>query len=152
MQGLSFQQVVVVFLSSPTQELLCLKTQLTPNIPGCWNLFLWFENCGIVNISTSDEHVRLFTLYTNFLLCIVATTSHPMHLKSARVFSRTTFVFVVLNWIIFNFNRSRQSLKVREHNVFGPYVDGLSKLAVACYKVRHSCREGIHLKLKFLLP
>ncbi|XP_006268079.2 kinesin-like protein KIF13B [Alligator mississippiensis] len=29
---------------------------------------------------------------------------------------------------------SRQSLKVREHNVFGPYVDGLSKLAVACYK------------------
>ncbi|XP_075779372.1 kinesin-like protein KIF13B isoform X6 [Pelodiscus sinensis] len=29
---------------------------------------------------------------------------------------------------------SRQSLKVREHNVFGPYVDGLSKLAVASYK------------------
>ncbi|XP_040204036.1 kinesin-like protein KIF13B [Rana temporaria] len=29
---------------------------------------------------------------------------------------------------------SRQSLKVREHKVLGPYVDGLSKLAVACYK------------------
>ncbi|XP_066482583.1 kinesin-like protein KIF13B [Tiliqua scincoides] len=29
---------------------------------------------------------------------------------------------------------SRQSLKVREHSVFGPYVDGLSKLAVASYK------------------
>ncbi|XP_054844253.1 kinesin-like protein KIF13B isoform X1 [Eublepharis macularius] len=29
---------------------------------------------------------------------------------------------------------SRQSLKVREHNVYGPYVDGLSKLAVASYK------------------
>uniref|UniRef100_A0A670HV32 Kinesin family member 13B n=1 Tax=Podarcis muralis TaxID=64176 RepID=A0A670HV32_PODMU len=29
---------------------------------------------------------------------------------------------------------SRQSLKVREHSVYGPYVDGLSKLAVACYK------------------
>ncbi|KAL7987188.1 hypothetical protein Chor_006107 [Crotalus horridus] len=29
---------------------------------------------------------------------------------------------------------SRQSLKVREHSVYGPYVDGLSKLAVANYK------------------
>lgn len=31
--------------------------------------------------------------------------------------------------------RNRQALRVREHNVFGPYVDGLSRLAVACYKV-----------------
>ncbi|XP_027012843.2 kinesin-like protein KIF13B isoform X1 [Tachysurus fulvidraco] len=29
---------------------------------------------------------------------------------------------------------SRQALKVREHKVLGPYVDGLSRLAVACYK------------------
>nr|XP_033791359.1 kinesin-like protein KIF13B isoform X2 [Geotrypetes seraphini] len=29
---------------------------------------------------------------------------------------------------------SRQSLKVREHKVLGPYVDGLSKMAVASYK------------------
>ncbi|XP_040283090.1 kinesin-like protein KIF13B isoform X2 [Bufo bufo] len=29
---------------------------------------------------------------------------------------------------------SRQSLKVREHKVLGPYVDGLSKLAVSSYK------------------
>ncbi|XP_051510271.1 kinesin-like protein KIF13B isoform X2 [Myxocyprinus asiaticus] len=29
---------------------------------------------------------------------------------------------------------SRQVLRVREHNVLGPYVDGLSRLAVACYK------------------
>uniref|UniRef100_A0A8C7HTJ2 Kinesin family member 13B n=1 Tax=Oncorhynchus kisutch TaxID=8019 RepID=A0A8C7HTJ2_ONCKI len=29
---------------------------------------------------------------------------------------------------------SRQALRVREHKVFGPYVDGLSRLAVACYK------------------
>ncbi|XP_056437594.1 kinesin-like protein KIF13B isoform X2 [Gadus chalcogrammus] len=29
---------------------------------------------------------------------------------------------------------SRQALKVREHSVMGPYVDGLSRLAVACYK------------------
>ncbi|XP_040827403.1 kinesin-like protein KIF13B, partial [Ochotona curzoniae] len=30
--------------------------------------------------------------------------------------------------------RSRQTLKVREHSVLGPYVDGLSKLAVTSYK------------------
>ncbi|XP_037382433.1 kinesin-like protein KIF13B isoform X1 [Talpa occidentalis] len=30
--------------------------------------------------------------------------------------------------------RSRQTLKVREHSVLGPYVDGLSKLAVRSYK------------------
>ncbi|XP_023036901.1 kinesin-like protein KIF13B isoform X2 [Drosophila willistoni] len=29
---------------------------------------------------------------------------------------------------------NKQSLKVREHNVMGPYVDGLSQLAVASYK------------------
>uniref|UniRef100_A0A6Q2WU84 Kinesin family member 13Bb n=1 Tax=Esox lucius TaxID=8010 RepID=A0A6Q2WU84_ESOLU len=29
---------------------------------------------------------------------------------------------------------SRQALRVREHKVMGPYVDGLSQLAVACYK------------------
>ncbi|XP_051265774.1 kinesin-like protein KIF13B isoform X2 [Dicentrarchus labrax] len=29
---------------------------------------------------------------------------------------------------------NRQALRVREHNVFGPYVDGLSRLAVASYK------------------
>ncbi|XP_036942689.1 kinesin-like protein KIF13B isoform X5 [Acanthopagrus latus] len=29
---------------------------------------------------------------------------------------------------------SRAALRVREHNVFGPYVDGLSRLAVASYK------------------
>ncbi|XP_068432931.1 kinesin-like protein KIF13B isoform X2 [Clinocottus analis] len=28
----------------------------------------------------------------------------------------------------------KQTLKVREHKVLGPYVDGLSRLAVACYK------------------
>lgn len=32
--------------------------------------------------------------------------------------------------------RSRQALRVREHKVLGPYVDGLSRLAVASYKVR----------------
>lgn len=31
---------------------------------------------------------------------------------------------------------NKQSLKVREHNVLGPYVDGLSQLAVTSYLVR----------------
>jgi kinesin family protein 13 len=30
---------------------------------------------------------------------------------------------------------NKQSLKVREHNVFGPYVDGLSQLAVTDFQV-----------------
>lgn len=30
---------------------------------------------------------------------------------------------------------NKHSLKVREHNVLGPYVDGLSQLAVTCYEV-----------------
>lgn len=33
------------------------------------------------------------------------------------------------------FLRSRQSLKVREHKVLGPYVDGLSQLAVTSFEV-----------------
>lgn len=30
---------------------------------------------------------------------------------------------------------NKQSLRVREHNVLGPYVDGLSKLAVTSFEV-----------------
>lgn len=31
---------------------------------------------------------------------------------------------------------NKQSLKVREHNVMGPYVDGLSQLAVTSFQVK----------------
>ena len=34
---------------------------------------------------------------------------------------------------------SRQGLKVREHSVLGPYVDGLSQLAVISYQVGLHC-------------
>lgn len=37
----------------------------------------------------------------------------------------------------FVFLRSRHALRVREHNVLGPYVDGLSRLAVTSFKVLH---------------
>ena len=37
-------------------------------------------------------------------------------------------------YFIFIF-RSKQNLKVREHNILGPYVDGLSQLAVSSFKV-----------------
>lgn len=33
---------------------------------------------------------------------------------------------------------NKQSLKVREHNVLGPYVDGLSQLAVTSFQVAAS--------------
>lgn len=36
------------------------------------------------------------------------------------------------------FHRSRQSLKVREHKVLGPYVDGLSQLAVTNFEVNQN--------------
>ncbi|XP_020778849.2 kinesin-like protein KIF13B isoform X2 [Boleophthalmus pectinirostris] len=36
----------------------------------------------------------------------------------------------------------RQTLRVREHKVFGPYVDGLSRLAVSSYKDIESLMEG----------
>lgn len=35
---------------------------------------------------------------------------------------------------------NKQSLKVREHNVLGPYVDGLSQLAVTSFQVGR-CNE-----------
>lgn len=37
------------------------------------------------------------------------------------------------------FSSGRQALRVREHKVLGPYVDGLSRLAVASYKVKYLC-------------
>lgn len=50
-------------------------------------------------------------------------------LQSASLFSFTHCVAFSIFW------RSRQSLKVREHKVFGPYVDGLSQLAVTSFEV-----------------
>lgn len=37
----------------------------------------------------------------------------------------------------FFFHRSKQNLKVREHQLLGTYVDGLSQLAVTSYKVSY---------------
>lgn len=37
---------------------------------------------------------------------------------------------------------NKQSLKVREHNVLGPYVDGLSQLAVTDFEVGGSVEAG----------
>lgn len=37
--------------------------------------------------------------------------------------------------LFFFLSSGKQSLRVREHKVLGPYVDGLSRLAVASYKV-----------------
>ena len=42
---------------------------------------------------------------------------------------------------------SRHGLKVREHNVLGPYVDGLSQLAVISYQVR---RKQVVLQCRIL--
>ena len=36
----------------------------------------------------------------------------------------------------------RQGLKVREHTVLGPYVDGLSQLAVISYQVGKCMHSG----------
>ena len=48
---------------------------------------------------------------------------------------------------------NKQSLKVREHNVLGPYVDGLSQLAVTSFQVRSSPpsfmrRRNIYLRVR----
>lgn len=39
---------------------------------------------------------------------------------------------------------NKQSLKVREHNVLGPYVDGLSQLAVTSFQVTASSFSRNH--------
>lgn len=60
----------------------------------------------------------------------------------------STFIPSVLLWFLFCLFspcRGRQSLKVREHKVLGPYVDGLSQLAVTCFEVclfTHSVLRG----------
>ena len=47
---------------------------------------------------------------------------------------------------------NKQSLKVREHNVLGPYVDGLSQLAVTSFQVRSPLHDlwedNIYLRVR----
>jgi len=38
--------------------------------------------------------------------------------------------------LFFLFSRHKQNLKVREHNILGPYVDGLSTLVVTSFEVK----------------
>ena len=50
-------------------------------------------------------------------------------------------------WKCFCFVCRKHNLKVREHNIFGPYVDGLSTLAVSSFKV--SNQDLPHLNISF---
>lgn len=45
---------------------------------------------------------------------------------------------------------NKHSLKVREHNVLGPYVDGLSQLAVTSFQVNRISHPLIRLRLCIL--
>lgn len=49
---------------------------------------------------------------------------------------------------------TRRSLRVREHAVLGPYVDGLSQLAVTSFQVIACCHthsyRNIHFTLYFM--
>jgi hypothetical protein len=45
-------------------------------------------------------------------------------------------IYEMSNYHFMFFDRVKQNLKVREHKLLGPYVDGLSQLAVSSYKVR----------------
>ena len=72
---------------------------------------------------------------------------HPGHVCDMpwRIFFRfrdgvrfRTFYLSIENWnqILFRlFFSGKHSLRVREHNILGPYVDGLSTLAVSSFQV-----------------
>lgn len=45
------------------------------------------------------------------------------------------FNSVILDLNFFGYLFSKHNLKVREHNILGPYVDGLSTLAVSSFEV-----------------
>ena len=40
---------------------------------------------------------------------------------------------------LFIYNRGNTALRVREHKVLGPYVEGLTKLVVGSYEVTNTC-------------
>lgn len=54
------------------------------------------------------------------------------------------FVFDIISSLLSIFCRSKQNLKVREHNILGPYVDGLSMLAVASFEVTSQLLRWVH--------
>lgn len=54
------------------------------------------------------------------------------------------FVFDIISSLLSIFRRSKQNLKVREHNILGPYVDGLSMLAVASFEVTSQLLRWVH--------
>lgn len=68
---------------------------------------------------------------------MVARTSSPTgshgNISEGQCFTAT--IICVLTLLCFFLSRGKQTLRVREHKVLGPYVDGLSRLAVASYKV-----------------
>lgn len=85
------------------------------------NLKFWFKFFW-------DQVCCLFGIFIEFSL----------YFYGAVVESFPKQVIVWKSFLLFLTSRSRQTLKVREHSVLGPYVDGLSKLAVTSYKVTAS--------------
>ena len=45
---------------------------------------------------------------------------------------------------------SKAGLKVREHSILGPYVEGLSQLAVISAQERPLCADNLHVYLSIL--
>ena len=83
-----------------------------------WFKFFWDQVC-------------LFCLFGIFI-------EFSLYFYGAVVESFSKQVIIWKLFLLFLTSRSRQTLKVREHSVLGPYVDGLSKLAVTSYKVTAS--------------
>ena len=60
-----------------------------------------------------------------------------------------TFYLSSEKWNQFLFCRGKHSLRVREHNILGPYVDGLSTLAVSSFQVWTMKFQELGLALSF---
>lgn len=136
----------MAFAASWSQHLLIINQNKVARLKA-WSKCTF---CEVTTLSVSAFYV----LQSFFCVCILALAlcfsgylwDHPVWDVSVR---NGLCVNVVLSQscayksLFFPPTRSRQSLKVREHSVYGPYVDGLSKLAVASYKVRINFMKGL---------
>lgn len=69
-------------------------------------------------------HIFLYSFFSFVRAWFAVVSIHPFFFS----------LFCSLCCFLYHW-RSRQSLKVREHKVLGPYVDGLSQLAVTSFEV-----------------
>lgn len=101
-----------------------------------YGLFCGAENDEVLSPGESLNQVLIRECWCGRQNQLSLYCSIWWYLRWIVIYQEWPCCLTVFETCLYSLSRGRQPLRVREHKVLGPYVDGLSRLAVASYKVK----------------